>query len=153
MEFNATFLVSVISFLLFVEIMNRIFYMPLTNIAAERKELLDANYSDAKNFDDAAESILQDREIRLNEAETQSRKMISDGIENENSKGKILTDEASKRSQITISNRKNTLMQEKEALQAELETRVNNLAETIASKITGTDVKIRNEEAQLNGVV
>lgn len=151
MEFNATFLVSVISFLLFTEIMNRIFYVPLTKVVTERNELLEANYIEAKNFDDETENILEDRKERLSEAETQSRKIISERIEDENSKGKILTDEASRRSQKTISDKKNTLAREKEAVKAELETKVVALAETIASKVTGMDVTIR-DAIQLNGV-
>ena len=84
MEFNATFLVSVISFLVFVFIMNKIFYAPLTRIVDERNELLDANYSDAKKFDDDAEGILRDRDNRLADTDAKSRKIISDKIENEN---------------------------------------------------------------------
>ena len=65
MEFNATFLVSIVSFLLFVGIMNKIFYAPLTNVMTERKDLLDTNYSDAKRFDDDAQAILKDRDCLL----------------------------------------------------------------------------------------
>lgn len=151
MEFNATFLVSIVSFLLFVGIMNKIFYAPLTNVMTERKDLLDTNYSDAKRFDDDAQAILKDRDERLGEAETKSRKIISDRIEDENSKGKALTDEASKKSAEDIKSRKAALEQEKEAAAPVLNSQVIGLAESIASKVMGMDVKIP-ETVSLNGV-
>ena len=151
MEFNATFLVSIVSFLLFVGIMNKIFYIPLTDVIAKRNDLLDANYSDAKKFDDDARAILTDRDNRLGEADTKSRKLISDRIESENSKGKALTDEASKKSAQDIKSRKAALEQEKEAAAPVLNSKVIGLAESIASKVMGMDVKIP-ETVSLDGV-
>lgn len=151
MEFNATFLVSIVSFLLFVGIMNKIFYIPLTDVIAKRNDLLDTNYSDAKKFDDDARAILTDRDNRLGEADTKSRKLISDRIESENSKGKALTDEASKKSAQDIKSRKAALEQEKEAAAPVLNSRVIGLAESIASKVMGMDVKIP-ETVSLDGV-
>lgn len=151
MEFNATFLVSVISFLVFVEIMNRIFYAPITKVVGERQELLDTNYNEAKKFDDDAEGILKDREVRLGDAETKSRKIISERIEAENSRGKSMTVEASQKSANIIQARKDELAQEKDAVQDELNSKIHGLAENIASKVMGMDVTIQ-DAAQLNGV-
>ena len=47
MEFNATFIVSIISFVVFVLIMNKIFYVPITKIVEEREKKLKENYDDA----------------------------------------------------------------------------------------------------------
>lgn len=148
MEFNATFLVSIISFLAFVEIMNRIFYVPLTRVVNERQKLLDTNYGDAKKFDDDAEDILKERESRLGDAESKSRKIISERIEAENSKGKSLTLDASKKSFEDIQSRKDELAREKNEKQAELDAKIQGLAESIASKVMGMDVKIQ-DSAQL----
>lgn len=151
MEFNATFLVSIISFLVFVEIMNRIFYVPLTKVVYERKNLLDTNYDDAKKFDDDAQGILADRDNRLGEADKKSRKIISERIEGENAKGKSLTDDISHKAAEEIQAKKDSLAQEKASATPELDSKVVGLAESIASKVMGMDVKIR-DEALLNGV-
>ena len=105
----------------------------------------------AKKFDDDARAILTDRDNRLGEADTKSRKLISDRIESENSKGKALTDEASKKSAQDIKSRKAALEQEKEAAAPILNSRVIGLAESIASKVMGMDVKIP-ETVSLDGV-
>jgi len=151
MEFNATFFVSVISFLVFVFIMNKIFYAPLTKVTGERQKLLDANYNEAEKFNGEAETILKGRDERLSDTESKSRKIISDKIENENVSGKALTDEASKKSSEEIHARKEELAQEKASAQVELESKVLGLAESIASKVMGMDVKIQ-KEAAVNGV-
>ena len=43
MEFNGTFLVTIISFVLFVFVMNKILYEPINNIVAQRREFVDEN--------------------------------------------------------------------------------------------------------------
>ena len=43
MEFNATFIFSFVSFLVFMWIMNIILYKPIADIVAQRKKYLDDN--------------------------------------------------------------------------------------------------------------
>ncbi len=50
MEFDATFLIAVISFCVFVFIMNKIFYAPVLKIMEERKLLVDDNYTHAMSI-------------------------------------------------------------------------------------------------------
>lgn len=144
MEFNATFFVSVISFLVFVFIMNKIFYAPLTKIIGQRKELLDTNYNDAKQFNDDADSILRDRDERMSNVDQKSRKLISDKIEEENAKAKDLTAQAFQKSSDEIQARKNELLKEKEEAMPVLNSKVLGLAESISSKVLGVDVKIQD---------
>lgn len=51
MEFNATFLISAISFLCFVFIMNKILYAPVLKIMEERKLYIENNYKEASLLD------------------------------------------------------------------------------------------------------
>ena len=48
MEFNATFLATIISFIIFVLLMNKILYAPILNIMEERRKFIDANYKAAE---------------------------------------------------------------------------------------------------------
>ena len=43
MEFNATFLATIISFIVFVFLMNKILYAPILNIMEERKNFINDN--------------------------------------------------------------------------------------------------------------
>ncbi len=55
MEFNATFLISAISFLCFVFIMNKILYAPVLKIMEERKLYIENNYKEASSIDKQTE--------------------------------------------------------------------------------------------------
>ena len=54
-EFNATFIVSMISFVIFIFIMNMIFYKPILNIIKKREDYINNNYDTAKNFSSKTE--------------------------------------------------------------------------------------------------
>ena len=54
-EFNATFIVAMLSFVVFIFIMNAIFYNPILSIIRKREDYIESNYKDAKSFNDTAE--------------------------------------------------------------------------------------------------
>ena len=45
-EFNATLIVAMISFVVFMFIMNAIFYRPILNIIKKRDDYINSNYED-----------------------------------------------------------------------------------------------------------
>ena len=53
-EFNATFLVAMLSFVVFIMIMNAIFYRPILNIMRKRDEYINSNYDEAKELSEQA---------------------------------------------------------------------------------------------------
>ena len=142
MEFNATFLVSIVSFLIFVFVMNKIFYKPLTKIVNEREKILEENFNEAKVLNDYADKILEDREQKLNEAEQESRNIISEKIQQYNLQSKEKIIEVSKKSAEIINEKKVAMEQEMESAKIELNTEVWGLAEQISSKVLGFKVVI-----------
>lgn len=50
MEFDATFLISVISFVVFVFIMNIVFYTPIMRIMEKRNNFVEDNFNSANNI-------------------------------------------------------------------------------------------------------
>ena len=63
MEFNATFLVSAISFILFVFIMNAILYKPVIKIMEEREAFLKSNSEKLQRKNSL--NLLQQGQMRL----------------------------------------------------------------------------------------
>ena len=47
MEFNATFLATIVTFIVFVLLMNKVLYAPVLGIMEERKAFIDGNYKAA----------------------------------------------------------------------------------------------------------
>lgn len=144
MEFNATFFVSIVSFLVFVWGMNRLFYRPLTEIVQKRETILEQNYSEAKTFNDDADAILKERDEKLSDVAAKSREKISSKIEKSNANAKALALEAASNSANAIKRRKEELSQEKNEAVSALNSQVKNLAEQISSKVLGFDVKIED---------
>ncbi len=75
MEFNlSTFVLEIINFLILIWILQKLFYKPLLNVIAKRKQFIDQSLADAKNLKKEAEqqrSLYEDRQ-KLWEQEKQS---------------------------------------------------------------------------------
>lgn len=149
MEFNATFLVSVISFIIFTIIMNKIFYKPLENVMDERQKFIDDAKSDALNSNNRADAILKEKEDRLNKSAFDSKKLVADKINAANENSKTLTDNAKQKSQDEISSAKSNLQNEALQTSEELKSKVKDLAEVISSKVLGIETHIENSDNEL----
>ncbi len=149
MEFNATFIISLISFLMFVFIMNKIFYAPITKIVNEREEKIRKYYESAENYNNDADSILKDRDDKLANAEQEARKTIANKIEEYNNKSKDETTIAAQESAQKIKEQKELLYQEKISTESELKSKVVELAQSISSKILGFNIEKEEIEGKL----
>ena len=75
MEFNlSTFIFEIINFLILIWILQRLFYKPLLETIAKRKQFIDQSLSDAKNLQQQAEQLrsLYENRQKLWEQEKQS---------------------------------------------------------------------------------
>ena len=144
MEFNATFLISAISFILFTLIMNKIFYKPLERVMDERQKFIDDTKSDAEKSNLKAQAIINDREERLTKSATDSKKLVADKINESNENSKIITSNAKQKSQEEIASAKSALKNEAQQTTEELKFKVKDLAEVISSKILGMNTNIEN---------
>lgn len=73
MEFNGTFLATIITFTVFVFIMNKILYAPILGIMEERKNVIDSNYKDANENNEKCKILSEEREQELNTAKNDAR--------------------------------------------------------------------------------
>ena len=140
MEFNATFFVSIISFVLFVFIMNKIFYAPVSRIILERENMLKQNFDEADEVNSTANSILKNRDEKLNKAEANSREIIAQKIDEYNNISKREIAEANIKAKEEIQIRKTILEEENHKAENELKNKEKALAQLISSKVLGFDV-------------
>lgn len=145
MEFNATFLVSVISFIVFTLIMNSIFYKPITSIIGERQKFIDDAYSDAEKSNSEARELIDSKEKRMNEVSKESKDLMVAKI----SSAKQVSSDKIKQAKIVshekIENVKQSLIDEKNQMEDDVKTVIVSLAESISSKILGEEVSIKDE--------
>ena len=149
MEFNATFFVTAISFIVFTFIMNKIFYAPLTKVIDEREEFINNAVTEAKDNTNQAENLLKNKEEALNATVEKTRKIITSAAEKANSDGDALTEEAKRQARLKIEDGKSSISKEKEAAQNELKSKVKDLAEIIASKVLQSETRIENVNNEL----
>ena len=149
MEFNATFLVSAISFIIFTVVMNKIFYKPLERVMDERQKFIDDAKSDALNSNSRADAILRDKEERLNKSASDSKKLVAEKVDVANENSRNLTDNAKQKSQDEISSAKSNLQNEARQTSEELKSKVKELAEVISSKVLGMETHIENLDNEL----
>ena len=144
MEFNATFLVSAISFIVFTIVMNIIFYKPLGRVITERQKFLDETKNDALQSSNKADAILKDRDDKLSKSVLDAKKLVADKVNTANENSRAKTSEAKQKSMEEITSAKSNLQTEAQQYKEELKTKVKDLAEVISSKVLGMDVKIEN---------
>ena len=145
MEFNATFFVAVISFLVFTFVMSKIFYAPLERIVTERKGIVSKDYDDTKNFEMMSDELLKNREIRLSKADDEAGQLLSDKLSEADEKSKNAVELAGQKSVEAVMENSNRLKQEKESAEKSLQGDIVGLAELISSKVLGFEIKIDDE--------
>ncbi len=77
MEFDATFLFAAISFIVFVFLMNKIFYAPVLKIMKDRQDFVAQNYTEAKNVKLKTEENIKYREDELQKSREEAQEIIA----------------------------------------------------------------------------
>ena len=73
MEFNGTFFASIISFLVFVFVMNKLLYEPVHKIVKERNDFINGNYDTANANNTKADELDENRNKKIIEAKEDGR--------------------------------------------------------------------------------
>lgn len=146
MEFNATFIVSAISFVIFTVIMNAVFYRPIERIVNERQKFIDDAYSDAKNSNEKADGLIQDKEYRLAETDKTTKNIMTEIVTSANNMRDEKISEARNSAKNRIDEAKLSLSHEKNNMTDRINAVTVELAESISSKILGENVKISDGE-------
>ncbi|MBD5402777.1 hypothetical protein HDR58_08265 [bacterium] len=137
-EFNATFLIAILSFVVFIMIMNAIFYNPILNIIRKREEYIASNYDHAKNCIDKAQEFDSKRENALKETQAECRANIRNTIEEANVIANEKTHNAREESKVELQTKKESLAQDEKTLEDTLKNSiVKDLSQVIVSKLLG----------------
>lgn len=140
MEINATILVSAISFIVFIFIMNKILYKPVLEIMEKRQNYIDANKNEADEYHKKAQQLLVDKDARVAEAQRTSRDIVAskaDAIKEE--KSKVLNDT---KNSVTsyFSEQKQNLAHQKDEAAANMKHDVADLANRLTTKLMGEGI-------------
>ena len=135
-EFNATFIVAMISFVVFIFIMNIIFYRPILLIIKKREEYLESNYNEAKILADKTNTFRNDIEEAVSQEKISSANMAAKAIEKakKDAQDKIATNRIAASKQ--IQEQKSILHEKQKEISDEIDRDVvGNLSEIITDKL------------------
>ena len=108
-EFNATFIIAMASFIVFIIIMNAILYKPILSIIEKRQSYIDDNNNAAIDSRNKTKSILADKEKRLSDTAYKSREIISARVQQENENSLNIEEKAKAESLADINSAKDSL--------------------------------------------
>lgn len=148
MEFNGTFFVTIISFIVFVFLMNDILYTPILNIMEERKKFINDNYQAASENDAKIANISEEKESLLTNAKETAKDKYNEKITDYKEKrSEIITDaqisanEELEKSKVELSNVSNEVKEN-------LKNSMTDLANDIVEKIIGYRSEIQGFDNQ-----
>ena len=125
MQFNGTFLATILTFIVFVFLMNKILYAPILGIMNERQKFIDDNYKNAKDNDNKTETLTSEKEEKLVEAKNDARNKYLD----------LLNKFKAKKSEI-ITEAQNAATKKLEKSSEDLEAVSNDVKNGLKSKMT-----------------
>ncbi len=152
MEFNGTFLATIISFIVFVLLMNKILYAPILNIMEQRKSFIDGNYNDAKKNEAKIENLVQKKEEKLLEAKNEAKEIFNESVDEFKAQKDKIIEEAQITAQEEIEQSKidleNVSNETKEALKGSMTDLANDIVEKVIgyrSEVQGFDGRTVDE--------
>ncbi len=144
-EFNATFLIAMLSFVVFILIMNAIFYKPILNIIRKRDDYIDSNYADSKELLEKAQGLENERNNKITAKQTECRKSFNSAVSELQQNASAKLKEAKDLNKNKVMEEKQKLQQSEFELKEQLKnTVVNDLATSITDKLlSNCQVKIK----------
>lgn len=140
MEFNATLLISSISFVIFVIIMNQILYKPILAIMRQRKDYIDNNKLAVDEHKKHAQMLIDDKDKKIVEANKKSRDIVAATVESlKAEKSKMLGNTKSEMNDY-FNSKKQTIAEEKDNTVNNLAFNVADIANNITTKLVGYGV-------------
>ena len=137
-EFNATILVAMFSFVVFMFIMNAIFYRPILEIIRKREEYISGNYDEAKQLSDKAQHLTDEYNQKLDTAREKFKKQAEEKNEKIQNKEQAKILKAKEASKAEIQSKKDVLEKDKQDIRNEIDKNfIKNLVSDIEFKITG----------------
>ncbi len=144
LEFNGTLIVIVISFVVFMIMMQYVFYKPMMEMKQQRDSYVDTNCRLADNADDDSHGLIKEFNNKISKAKAKSNEIVSAEIETANKERAKILQEKQNMMQNKIETAEKTIEEEKNDSIENLKPQIVALAQEISSKILKEDVVIAN---------
>jgi len=137
MEFNGTFLASIVTFLVFVFLMNKILYAPILNIMEERKRFIDGNLEAVEKNNAKAVKISEEKDEMLVTAKNTARAKYTETLDGFKSQRTEIVSEAQSNAKAELEKSEIELNNVSNEAKAALKGKMTDLANDIVEKVLG----------------
>lgn len=144
MEFNATFFVVFVSFIVFVFLMNMILYKPILEVMQKRKEFIDENYKSASENDETSSTISAEIDEKKDAAKSDARNKYNEIIDDFKNKKSELVQQAQQVAQVELDKSNCELLAISNEMKENLKGSMTTLANEIVEKIIGYRSEIQD---------
>jgi len=152
MEFNGTFFAAIISFLVFVFIMNKMLYEPVRKIVNQRNDFINGNYQSANENNTKADELSHERDEKIAKSKEDARSKYNEilaGFKNQRVEiVKDAQDKSHEELEQAYSNLNNISNEAKESLKWKMTDLANDIVEKVIgyrSEVQGFDNDKINE--------
>lgn len=140
MGFDATFLIVVINFVVFVLIMNKIFYAPILKIMQERQALVEDNFKNAKTIKQETDEKITYRNIELDKSREEAINLIAEHSQKFKAERNIRIAQHKEELYSDIANQRESLKISAREAKETLKENVVDLAKDISKMILGESI-------------
>ena len=139
MNFNATFLISAISFIIFVFIMNQILYKPVAKIVEQRQKYLRDNEDNANFSNNQAQELILDKNEKTKLANEEAGEIILNGSNSAKEEKSRLLNQALTECKEQVEANRQHLQQEKSDLKQSMAQDTQSITNAILEKFIGKE--------------
>ncbi len=140
MEFDATFFIAAISFILFTFVMNKIFYAPVMKIMEDREVYVASNYKVAESTKVKIRENIDSKNSQLEETRNEGRGIISEKTDEMKRQNSEKIRSAKQQNTENITRTKEELYEEAEKSKDVLMANVVDISKEISHKLLGDDI-------------
>ena len=137
MEFNGTFFVSIVSFVVFVFLMNKILYSPMRKVIAERNEFIEGNYKAANQNNDKAQALSLERDEKILNAKNEARQNYNNRVSDYKAQKDSIVEEAKSQANNELAQAYEHLGNVSNETKEGLKGKMTDLANDIVEKVLG----------------
>lgn len=137
MEFNATFLATIVTFIVFVLLMNKVLYAPVLSIMEERKTFIDGNYKAATDNEAKVAELTEEMNVQLAEAKDNAKTNYNESLAEYKEQRAEIVAEAQNTAKEEIENSRIELENISNEAKQSLKGSMTDLANDIVEKVIG----------------
>lgn len=135
LEFNGTILVQAVSFLIFVFLMERLFFRPVMKAVENRREYVADCHLAAKNLSEENQRLQEERLARIQEATREAQMVISRAVSEAEGERREALALASAEAKELVNGARREIAEEKERAKAALSREVGALSDIIREQV------------------